>query len=157
MNFNQYLRPRGTSAKRKDHKTSSVIICIGGTIKRYTGVSKNVELPLCANAILLGSLLSIPFRRHRFLDKEKGCTTESRSEVSKGVGRVLNSGCNIPVLDQASTDHPPDICNDTYTLHAGDALEVCHGEVRPGSVGADEDILDLDGARREEFTEGLDS
>ena len=72
--------------------------------------------------------------------------TRIHLEVSSGVGRILNARRHVPMLDQASPDHPPDVCNHADAPDAGSALEVGDGEVGAGGVGTDEDVLDLDGA-----------
>ena len=82
--------------------------------------------------------------------------TRSCLEVSNRVAGVLDTRGNVPVFDQASANHPPDVCDHAHSLYAGNTLEVGDREIRAGGIGADEDVLNLDGAGAQHGSERLD-
>lgn len=61
------------------------------------------------------------------------------------------------MFNQTGADHPPNVGNGTHTLHGRNALEVGYREVGVRGVGADENVVNLDGASRQHGLQGLDS
>lgn len=60
------------------------------------------------------------------------------------------------MLHQTCADHPPNVGNGTHTLHGGSTLEVRDGEVGARGVGADENIVNLNGAGCQHGLQSLD-
>lgn len=59
------------------------------------------------------------------------------------------------MLDQASADHPPNICNDAETLDLRVAFEVSDRKVGSSSVGASENVENLNGTGVQHGLESL--
>jgi len=78
-------------------------------------------------------------------------------EVSNRVGRIEDTHGNVPVLHQTCANHPPNVGNGTHTLYGGNTLEVRDGEVGARGIGADENVVNFDGASRQHRLQSLDS